>query len=64
MEDIRLDSSWKLTQAANGDAPVVSGTECLLQDIRLESLTRKGNCFTIRITDGLYWTSFRGKIRS
>ena len=45
MEDIRLDSSWKLTQAANGDAPVVSGTECLLQDIRLESLTQEGELF-------------------
>ena len=45
MEDIRRDSSWKLTQAANGDAPVVSGTECLLQDIRLESLTQEGELF-------------------
>lgn len=45
MEDIRLDSSWKLTQAANGDAPVVSGTECLLQDISLESLTQEGELF-------------------
>ena len=45
MEDIRLDDSWKLTQAANGDAPVVSGTECILQDIRLAALTQEGEFF-------------------
>lgn len=43
--DIKLDESWQLTQAANGDAPIVSGIECLIQDIKLEALTQEGELF-------------------
>lgn len=43
--DIRLDDSGQLTRAANGDAPLVSGVDCLLQDIRLEALTQEGELF-------------------
>lgn len=43
--DIRLDDAWQLTQGANGDAPLISGTDCLLQDIRLEALTQEGELF-------------------
>ena len=28
--DIKLDASWQLTQAASGDAPLVSGFDCLM----------------------------------
>lgn len=42
MVDIRLDENWKLTQAATGDAPTAADIECILQDIRLESLTQEG----------------------
>lgn len=43
--DIRLDDNWQLTQAANGDAPVVSGYDSLLQEIRLEAVTQEGELF-------------------
>lgn len=43
--DIRLDDSYQLTKAASGDAPVVSGINCLLQDIRLEAVTQEGELF-------------------
>jgi hypothetical protein len=43
--DIRLDTSGQLTQAATGDAPLVSGFECLMQDIRLEAMTQAGELF-------------------
>ncbi|WP_411676869.1 DUF2634 domain-containing protein [Caproicibacter sp.] len=43
--DIRLDDSWQLTRAANGDAPVASGLDCLMQDIRLEAMTQEGELF-------------------
>ena len=45
MVDIRLDEDWRLTQAATGDAPVVTDRDCILQDIRLESLTQEGELF-------------------
>ena len=45
MGDIRLDEDWRLTQAATGDAPVVTDRDCILQDIRLESLTQEGELF-------------------
>lgn len=45
MVDIRLDEDWRLTQAATGDAPVVTDMDCILQDIRLESLTQEGELF-------------------
>lgn len=43
--DIKLNEEWQLTQATNGDAPIVSGIECLIQDIKLESLTQEGELF-------------------
>lgn len=43
--DIRLDSSWQLTPAANGDTPLISGLDCLFQDIQLEALTQEGELF-------------------
>jgi len=43
--DIKLDSSWQLTQAATGDAPTVSGFDCIMQDIRLEAMTQAGELF-------------------
>lgn len=43
--DIRLDETWKLTQAADGDAPIVSGYDCLIQTIKLESITQEGELF-------------------
>lgn len=43
--DIRLDDSWQLTQAADGDAPLCSGLDCLYQDIILEALTQPGDLF-------------------
>lgn len=43
--DIRLDGCWQLTQAADGDAPLCSGLDCLYQNIILESLTQPGDLF-------------------
>ena len=43
--DIRLNSEWQLTQAADGDAPLCSGLECLYQNIVLEALTQPGDVF-------------------
>lgn len=43
--DIKLDNSWQLTQAATGDAPLVSGFDCIMQDIRLEVMTQEGELF-------------------
>lgn len=43
--DIKLDDSWQLTQAATGDAPLVSGFDCIMQDIRLEAMTQEGELF-------------------
>ncbi len=43
--DIRLDDNWQITAAANGDALLVSGLECFLQDIRIEALTQEGEVF-------------------
>lgn len=45
MVDIKLDNTWGLTQAANGDAPVISDVECLIQDIKLEAITQAGELF-------------------
>lgn len=44
-KDIKLDVDWQLTQATNGDAPIVSDIDCLVQDIKLESLTQEGELF-------------------
>ena len=43
--DIRLTDDWQLTQAADGDAPLCSGLECLYQNIALEAVTQKGDVF-------------------
>lgn len=43
--DIKLAEEWQLTQAADGDAPLCSGLECLYQNIILEALTQKGGLF-------------------
>ncbi|EES73440.1 hypothetical protein POTG_01735 [Paenibacillus sp. oral taxon 786 str. D14] len=43
--DIRLDESWQVTAAANGDALLISGLDCFLQDIRIEALTQEGEVF-------------------
>lgn len=43
--DIRLDDEWQLTQAADGDAPLCSGLDCLYQNIVLEAITQPGDLF-------------------
>ncbi|PYG86744.1 hypothetical protein LY28_02770 [Ruminiclostridium sufflavum DSM 19573] len=43
--DVKLDDSWQLTQAATGDAPIASGFECIMQDIRLEAISQEGELF-------------------
>lgn len=43
--DIRLDDSWQLTRAANGDAPIVAGLYCIYQDIQLEAHSQEGELF-------------------
>jgi hypothetical protein len=43
--DIRLNDVWQLTRAANGDAPLCSGLDCLYQNIALEAVTQKGDVF-------------------
>lgn len=43
--DVRLDDNWQLTQAADGDAPICSGLECLYQNILLEAETQPGDLF-------------------
>ncbi len=43
--DIKLDEQGRLTAAANGDAPLASGFDCIMQDIRLEAMTQAGDLF-------------------
>lgn len=43
--DIRLNGTWQLTQAADGDAPLCSGLDCLYQNIALEAVTQPGDVF-------------------
>ena len=43
--DIRLNDEWALTQAADGDAPLCSGLDCLYRNIILEALTQPGDLF-------------------
>lgn len=45
MIDLKVDDDWQLTRAANGDAPLTSGSEELLQSIKLESMTQEGDLF-------------------
>lgn len=43
--DIKLDENWQLTAAANGDAPITSNADCIIQDIRLEAMSQEGELF-------------------
>lgn len=43
--DIKLDDVWQLTRSATGDAPIATGFECTMQDIRLEALSQEGELF-------------------
>lgn len=43
--DIRLSSDQRLTAATDGDAPVISGVDALLQDLQLEAMTEPGEMF-------------------
>ena len=43
--DIKLDTTWQLTQAATGDAPLAYGFDCIMQDIRLEAVSQEGELF-------------------
>lgn len=43
--DIRLSSDQQLTAATDGDAPVISGIDALLQDLQLEAMTEPGELF-------------------
>lgn len=43
--DMKLNDDWQLTQATNGDAPLVSGLDAFLQDVRLEAITQEGELF-------------------
>lgn len=45
MTDIKMSEDWHLTQATDGDAPVTSGTDELLQRIRMEAMTQEGELF-------------------
>lgn len=40
--DIRLNDDWQITAAAGGDALLISGTDCFIQDIRLEAMSQAG----------------------
>lgn len=59
--DIRLNDGWALTQAADGDAPLCSGLECLYQNIILEALTQPGDLFYDASFGWGYTTSFNPK---
>lgn len=41
--DVKLSREWQLTRAADGDAPLCSGEDCLFQNIALEAATQKGD---------------------
>lgn len=43
--DIRLTDEWQLTRAADGDAPLCSGLDCVYQNIALEAITQQGDLF-------------------
>ncbi|MBN4074824.1 MAG: DUF2634 domain-containing protein [Alkaliphilus sp.] len=43
--DVRIDSEMQIAKAANGDAALVTGFECLQQDIRHEALTQEKEVF-------------------
>ncbi|WP_018752681.1 hypothetical protein [Paenibacillus sanguinis] len=43
--DILLDANWQIAQATGGDALLISGMDCFLQDIRLEAMSQEGELF-------------------
>lgn len=43
--DIRLSEPWRLTAATTGDAPVLTGIECFMQDLKFEAVTQPGELF-------------------
>lgn len=43
--DIRLDDTWQLTAATDGDAPLCTDLECLFQSIALEAVMQPGDLF-------------------
>lgn len=43
--DIRLDDTWQLTAATDGDAPLCADLECLFQNIALEAVMQPGDLF-------------------
>jgi len=45
MIDLQLDVNWQLAPHANGDMLLVTGLDCLMQDIRLEALSQEGDLF-------------------
>lgn len=55
--DIRLNDEWQLTQAADGDAPLCSGLDCLYQNIALEAITQPGDLFYDPSFGGAFTTS-------
>lgn len=45
MVDIKLNNTWQLTPAADGDVPLTDSEGGLLQTIRTESITQEGELF-------------------
>jgi hypothetical protein len=45
LTDIKLDSNWQLTPAANGDMLTVTDFDLLLQDISLEAMSQERELF-------------------
>lgn len=43
--DIRLSSDQQLTAATDGDAPVISGVDALLQNLQMEAITEPSELF-------------------
>lgn len=44
-QDIGIGAGFQLTPHSSGDAMIVDGLACLLQDIRLEAVTQEGDLF-------------------
>ena len=43
--DVRLNDTWQLTAATDGDAPLCADLECLFQNIALEAVMQPGDLF-------------------
>ena len=43
--DVRLNDTWQLTAATDGDAPLCTDLECLFQNIALEAVMQPGDLF-------------------